>query len=140
PPPVAVTAHSIDLLDVHEDEVRLRIHCSAGFYVRALANDLGALLGTGAHLAALRRTAVDGIEGRALPFEVLKGTEAAAAAADALVPMGALLPGIPAVTLVADALPRVQAGRELGAADASAGFIDATGALQEGAARYVRLL
>ena len=34
----------------------LRVDCSAGFYVRSLAHDLGERLGTGAHLAALRRT------------------------------------------------------------------------------------
>ena len=34
----------------------LRVDCSAGFYVRSLAHDLGDRLGTGAHLAALRRT------------------------------------------------------------------------------------
>ncbi|MBA8796280.1 tRNA pseudouridine55 synthase [Friedmanniella endophytica] len=36
----------------------VRVECSAGTYVRALARDLGALLGTGGHLTALRRTRV----------------------------------------------------------------------------------
>ena len=36
--------------------VTLRVDCSAGFYVRSLAHDLGERLGVGAHLAALRRT------------------------------------------------------------------------------------
>ena len=41
---------------VDGDSVTLRVDCSAGFYVRSLAHDLGDRLGTGAHLAALRRT------------------------------------------------------------------------------------
>ena len=36
--------------------VTLRVDCSAGFYIRSLAHDLGERLGVGAHLAALRRT------------------------------------------------------------------------------------
>lgn len=39
-------------------EVEVEVECSAGTYVRALARDLGDLLGTGAHLTALRRTRV----------------------------------------------------------------------------------
>jgi len=37
--------------------VHLRVRCSKGTYVRTLAEDIGAALGSGAHLAALRRTA-----------------------------------------------------------------------------------
>ena len=48
----AVREHG-DLLDV--DAV---VRCSSGTYIRALARDLGAALGTGGHLTALRRTAV----------------------------------------------------------------------------------
>ena len=39
-------------------EVDLTLHCSTGTYVRAVARDLGAQLGTGGHLTALRRTTV----------------------------------------------------------------------------------
>ena len=39
-------------------DLRLRVSCSSGTYVRALARDLGAALATGAHLTALRRTRV----------------------------------------------------------------------------------
>ena len=38
--------------------LRARVHCSAGTYIRTLADDLGRLLGGGAHLRNLRRTAV----------------------------------------------------------------------------------
>src|SRR5262249_60743784 len=56
PEPVTVTASAIDLTTVNGDQVTLKVDCSAGFYIRALAHDLGQRLGTGAHLSALRRT------------------------------------------------------------------------------------
>lgn len=56
-----------DTFDIH-----LRVTCSAGTYVRALADDIGKLLGCGAHLFALRRTRTGGhsIE-HALPLQSL---------------------------------------------------------------------
>jgi tRNA pseudouridine55 synthase len=45
-----------ELLDRRGADLDLRVVCSAGTYVRALARDLGAALGIGAHLTALRRT------------------------------------------------------------------------------------
>lgn len=56
PKPVEVRIYAIELLDLGAEEVRLRVHCGAGTYVRTLAHDLGAALGCPAHLAALRRT------------------------------------------------------------------------------------
>ena len=56
PDPVTVTTHQIELVSVNRDMVTLRVACSAGFYVRALAHDLGARLRVGAHLLNLRRT------------------------------------------------------------------------------------
>jgi tRNA pseudouridine55 synthase len=57
-----VTVHAIEADDFrHEGEFldfRLRIRCSSGTYIRAIARDLGAELGVGGHLTALRRTAV----------------------------------------------------------------------------------
>ncbi len=41
-------------------DVRVSVRCSSGTYIRALARDLGAMLGVGGHLTALRRTAVGG--------------------------------------------------------------------------------
>src|SRR5438067_5001527 len=70
PAPAAVTAHAIDVVGVHGDTVTLRVDCSAGFYVRSLAHDLGERLGTGAHLVALRRTrAGDWTEDHAIALE-----------------------------------------------------------------------
>lgn len=48
----------IELLDYAQDSITLRIVCSKGTYIRALARDIGEALGSGAHLTALRRTRV----------------------------------------------------------------------------------
>lgn len=53
-----VVIHSIELLDYQAPDVSIDVRCSAGTYIRSLAHDLGAALGTGAHLNALRRTQV----------------------------------------------------------------------------------
>jgi tRNA pseudouridine55 synthase len=60
-----VTIHSLDVHDVRPSgqpgehlDVDVSLRCSSGTYVRAVARDLGAALGVGGHLTALRRTAV----------------------------------------------------------------------------------
>jgi tRNA pseudouridine55 synthase len=52
---VPVTVREITNVNVDGAVVSLRVTASAGFYVRALARDLGAVLGCGGHLTALRR-------------------------------------------------------------------------------------
>jgi tRNA pseudouridine55 synthase len=54
--PVVVSRFA--LLERRGDELDVRVECTSGTYVRALARDLGAALGVGAHLTALRRTRV----------------------------------------------------------------------------------
>ena len=51
----------IELLDLEGDRLTLRVVCSKGTYIRALARDIGVALGSGAHLTALRRTRVGDI-------------------------------------------------------------------------------
>lgn len=57
-----VSVHAYDLLAVRREgpflDLDVRVRCSSGTYVRALARDLGADLGTGGHLTVLRREAV----------------------------------------------------------------------------------
>ena len=57
-----VTVSAFDLLALRRDgpflDLDVAVECSSGTYVRALARDLGAALGTGGHLTALRRTRV----------------------------------------------------------------------------------
>lgn len=53
-----VTIHSIELLDYSYPELKIRTHVSSGTYIRTLAEDIGAALGTGAYCRTLRRTRV----------------------------------------------------------------------------------
>ena len=48
----------IELLDYSFPEIRVRVVCSKGTYIRALARDIGVALGSGAHLTALERTRI----------------------------------------------------------------------------------
>ncbi len=56
--PKQLVIDEIELLDCNLPTATLRIVCSKGTYIRALARDIGAALGSGAHLVALRRTRV----------------------------------------------------------------------------------
>lgn len=53
-----VVVHDIGQVGLAGDRLTLRVHCGKGLYVRTLAEDIGAALGCGAHLAALRREEV----------------------------------------------------------------------------------
>lgn len=54
----AVTIHSIEIIDYSYPELKIRTHVSSGTYIRTLAEDIGAALGTGAYCSQLRRTRV----------------------------------------------------------------------------------
>lgn len=56
--PKILVIDEIELLDFSQDAIRVRVVCSKGTYIRALARDIGRALGSGAHLTALRRTRV----------------------------------------------------------------------------------
>jgi tRNA pseudouridine55 synthase len=55
--PKDVTVHAIELLDLSLPDITVEVRCSAGTYVRVLAQDVGEALGCGGHLLRLRRTA-----------------------------------------------------------------------------------
>ncbi len=57
-----VVIHALDLLSVQGPRVMFRVRCSKGTYVRTLAEDIGNLLGCGAHLTALRREAAGSLD------------------------------------------------------------------------------
>jgi tRNA pseudouridine55 synthase len=57
----SVTIHAIDILGWQGDELVLDVRCSKGTYIRTLAQDIGELLGCGAHLSGLRRTGSGGV-------------------------------------------------------------------------------
>lgn len=109
PPPVEVTVRELTLVSFAAGEVRLRLTCSAGFYVRSLAHDLGARLGCGAHLEALRREQSGGFNlDVAVPLDALERDSQGAL--DLVIPLKALLPEIPAVVLTETGVQRAVHG------------------------------
>lgn len=56
--PKILLIDEIELLEYSPESITIRVVCSKGTYIRALARDIGAALGSGGHLTALRRTRV----------------------------------------------------------------------------------
>jgi tRNA pseudouridine55 synthase len=54
--PRKIRVYSLELLEWAPPEAVIDVYCSSGTYIRSLANDLGKMLGCGAHLVGLRRT------------------------------------------------------------------------------------
>ncbi len=93
-----VTVSALDVVEWHDSVLRVRLVCSAGFYVRSLAHAIGERLGTGGHLAALVRTrSGDFSLSRAVGLEMLDRRPEEAAAR--VIPLAGLLPSLPAITL-----------------------------------------
>ena len=97
--PRRVEIHELELVERTLETVELRIRCSKGTYVRQLAADLGTVLGTGAHLAGLRRTAVGSMRVEdALSFDQLQQTDPQVLHAF-LAPVDAMLGDLPRLDL-----------------------------------------
>ena len=110
--PVMVTVHDLRLVDLEGDTATVELTSSAGFYVRSLAHDLGAALGTAAHLAGLRRTRSGEFDlSQAVPFG--RALEAPDAALDRLVPPGALLGHLEGCRLSDEGVRWVHHGRDI---------------------------
>ncbi len=142
PNPVQVTGHHIEVLTIDGGDVSLRVECSAGFYVRSLAQDLGERLETGGHLKSLRRTRSGdfGLD-RALALD--DAEREPGRAAGAVLPMSDGLPRFPPFTLTAEGVRRAANGRELGPAEITGqmGQVGRDGQMgRVGPVRYVRLL
>jgi tRNA pseudouridine55 synthase len=55
-----ITVYELNFIKLEGDELTLDIHCSKGTYIRTITDDLGEMLGCGAHVIMLRRTGVAG--------------------------------------------------------------------------------
>ena len=91
-PPRAVTIHELQLLSCNGHVATVMVQCSKGTYIRTLAQDIGRVLGCGAHLTALRRTRVG-------PFQLedaitLDGLQAMADPPSALMSLNELPAGL----------------------------------------------
>jgi tRNA pseudouridine55 synthase len=109
--PIDVEIQDLHVLAVDGPDVRFRVRCSSGTYVRTLAADAGDTLGVGAHLIELRRTAVGRFTVEAaLTVELLADGVTAAAA---LIPPLAALDHMPAVMLTEEEATHVRHGRSI---------------------------
>ena len=105
------------LLTTPEDgtrDLRVKVACSAGTYVRTLAEDLGARLGVGAHLAALRRTRAGGFKVEcALTLERLAELAEANEVADVMISMDETVGHLPVVIVNESDVRRVMNGVDI---------------------------
>ena len=114
--PAQVTVEALTVLSIDGPRIRCRMVCSSGFYVRSLAHDIGGVLGCGGCLETLRRE-------RHGPFTLqaavplAKIVEDRAQVVTQLMPMGSLLPGIPAVVVSDLGASRTAHGNPLRVAD-----------------------
>jgi tRNA pseudouridine55 synthase len=103
-----VRVDRFDLLARRGADLDVTVTCSTGTYVRALARDLGAALGVGGHLTALRRTRVGGFGiGDSATLDALS-------AEPAVVPLAAAVrAAFPVVTVTEDQARRIGHGQRL---------------------------
>lgn len=113
-----VTVYSLAWQRLERDRIGVNLHCSSGFYVRTLADDIGAALGCGAHVDSLSRTAVGTFSLEdAVPLEEVQALCGKHAELD-----GLLIPGdrglehLPGITLSTDAAYYLVRGQAVRAA------------------------
>jgi tRNA pseudouridine55 synthase len=130
--PVEVTLYSAAVIppEAGTDDpglIRVRLVCSAGFYVRSLAQDVGQLLGCGAHLEALRRTRAGQFHLEdAVTLDVLQAANPGIEAR--LIGLNALLADLPAVLPTEEGLRRAWNGNTLAPAHLTGGLEGVSGA------------
>jgi len=104
-----VTVHAITVERVALPEVAFTVRCGKGTYVRSLAHDLGARLGVGAHLTALRRTRIG-------PLDVADAIDVFADAPDAkdwpLRPLADAVGHLPALAIDGETERRLRLGQQ----------------------------
>lgn len=108
-PPRPIHVDVFELSGLEGTDASFRVVCAGGTYVRVLAADVGAALGCGAHLTALRRTAIG-------PFVA---AEAAPPDAPVLLPSERTVAHLPRVSLQPDEAVAAGHGRVLGPAGVS---------------------
>ncbi len=112
-PPRAVTIYRLEVEQVELPRVTFTVQCSQGTYIRTLAADLGAALGCGAHLEALRRLQVGAFRVEAaLKLATLEEAEAEALLAR-IIPLSSCLPGVRQVAVNPGEAAKLRQGREI---------------------------
>jgi tRNA pseudouridine55 synthase len=106
-----VTIHTLEFVAYDAPFLKLTVTCSKGTYIRVLGEDIGKVLGCGAHLQALRRTRVGPLSTEGMV--TLETIGAHAAPVELLAPVDALLASFPAVHLTDELARRFLQGQRL---------------------------
>ncbi|WP_413728887.1 tRNA pseudouridine(55) synthase TruB [Sodalis sp. RH22] len=123
-----ITLYALELIRWDQDSVELEIHCSKGTYIRTIVDDLGEMLGCGAHVIVLRRLAVARYPAeRMVTLEQLQALAAAdplapatlAALDSLLLPMDSAVDDMPELNLPPAAAGLVRMGQTVATADAA---------------------
>lgn len=106
-----VTIHSLELIAYAVPFLTIRVTCSKGTYIRVLGEDIGAALGCGAHLSALRRVQVGNLG--AATMVTLEELQAHPDPLSLLAPVDALLSSFPRLDLTPELAARFLNGQRL---------------------------
>jgi len=116
PAPVEVTVREFEVEALDGDRLHCRVTCAPGFYMRALAHDLGKSLGCGGCLEKLRREQSGSFTlNQAVTLDELARDHEAAPGY--LLPMGALLPELPSVVVTSRGSRLVAHGNSIAASE-----------------------
>jgi tRNA pseudouridine55 synthase len=110
--PVPVEIKQLEITEVDKDRATFRARVASGTYMRSVAHDMGQLMGCGAHLESLRRTAVAEFE--LTDAHTLKELQAASESGrteDLFIHPRKLLPQLPSITANEEMAARIRAGR-----------------------------
>ena len=108
-----VEVYSLDVLRMEGCEAAVRVHCSAGTYLRSIAHEAGQALGCGAFLKSLRRTASGDFKIEAArTSEQLAALAEAGSFEEAVIPAAELLPQFPAEMVDALTAGQIRNGRD----------------------------
>jgi len=111
--PVDIEVYALDVLSVDGCEAAVRVHCSAGTYLRSIAHDAGQAMGCGAFLKSLRRTASGDFKiASARTLEELAVLSESGRFPEAVIPAAQLLPDFPSELVDTVTAGQIRNGRD----------------------------
>src|ERR1043166_46222 len=111
--PVEIEVYCLEILRVEGAEAEVRVHCAAGTYLRSIAHEAGQILGCGAFLKELRRTASGDFKIEAArTLEQLAEVAEADRLSEALIPVAQLLPEFPSERVDSITAGQIRNGRD----------------------------
>ena len=113
-PPRPVEIYGITILEIEMPLIRFEVSCSAGTYIRTLGADIGKMLGCGAHLNALKRTASSGFTlDQAVSLPALENLTPGNRLPAKVISMTDALPKMPAFTADPQLAKKIRHGQKI---------------------------